>query len=152
MADMDEYVCVTESELVYEMNKGTTILNICGKEMIGESETIDLSDIDLQNIKKYIDESFESKKLCFLREKIIDMNYIIGAHKCNPVGEIKYSDKIYFNKHMSYLGLKFIINKITKRYERSEKMREKGKCHHYTNSVEKIKNTYIKKLEDSNTF
>jgi ribosome-associated toxin RatA of RatAB toxin-antitoxin module len=152
MADMDEYVCITESELVYEMNKGTTILNICGKEMIGESETIDLSDIDLQNIKKYIDESFESKKLCFLREKIIDMNYIIGAHKCNPDGEIKYSDKIYFNKHMSYLGLKFIINKITKRYERSEKMREKGKCHHYTNSVEKIKNTYIKKLEDSNTF
>jgi hypothetical protein len=152
MADMDEYVCVTESELLEEMNKGTTILNISGKEMLGESETIDLSDIDLQNIKKYIDEPWESKKLCFLREKIIDMNYKIGAHNCNPVGEIKFSDRIYFNKHMSYLGLNFIINKITKRYERSKQMREKGMAYHYTNDIKKITNNYIKKMKESKTF
>ena len=152
MADMDEYLCVTESELFEEMNKGTTILNICGKEMIGESTTFNLSDIDLQNIKKYTDNPYESKKLCFLREKIIDMNYTVGAHNCTPVGEIKYSDKIYFNKHMNYLGLDFLINKITKSYERSEAMRAKGMNYHYTNDIEKIKNNYIKKLEDSKIF
>jgi len=152
MADMDEYVCVTESELNYEMNEGTSILTICGKEMLGESETINLSDIDLQNIKKYIDNPGESKKLCFLREKIINMNYNLGAHTCNPVGEIQYSDKIYFNKHMNYLGLNFIINKIIKRCERSAQMKDMGLNYHYINDIEKIKNNYIEKMKDSKTF
>ena len=93
MIDMDEWLCITEQELKTEMEQGTTILTVQGIDMIGESERIDLTDIDLHSIVRYVDHENESKKLCFLREKINDMNYNGGAHKCNPVGKIQYSKK-----------------------------------------------------------
>ena len=99
------------------------------------------------NIVKYIDEKCESKNICFLREKIIDMNYGPGSHYCNPVGEIKYSSKIYINKHMAYLGIHFLTNKLVNRYERSHKMREKNWHVHYTNNVDEIKNRYESALK-----
>jgi glycosyltransferase involved in cell wall biosynthesis len=151
VGDMDELLCITEIELMKEMELGTTILQINGYDMIGESETIDLTDIDLQKINKYIINNYESKKLCFLREAIIDINYNPGAHECNPNGNIVYSSHIYINKHMSILGLNFLINKFTKRYERSEKMRRlKGWCIHYTLDIDKIKEIYKNSIDNYN--
>jgi len=146
MADMDEFVCITENELMKEMELGTTILQLKGYDIIGESETLDLTDIDLQKINKYVINHFESKKLCFLREAIIDMNYGPGSHKCKPIGNVVYSSNIYINKHMSILGLNFLINKLTARYERSAKNRSKGMSTHYSNDIEKIKEIYRKSI------
>jgi Glycosyl transferase family 2 len=142
MADIDEFLCVTEDELMKEKNLGTSILNIIGYDMLGESESSDLSDIDLQKIQKYVDNHYESKNLCFLREKVKEMNYDIGAHNSKPEGDIKYSSKNYINKHMSSLGLKFLINKITERYKRAANMRKHGIARHYTTDVTKIETTY----------
>jgi hypothetical protein len=150
MADMDEFLCVTEIELMKEMELGTTILQINGYDIIGESETIDLTDIDLQKINKYIENHYECKKLCFLREAIIDMNYGPGSHTCNPKGNVVYSSNVYINKHMSILGLNFLINKLTKRYERSEKMRLKGWSTHYEKDVDKIKKIYKNSIDNCN--
>ena len=140
--DMDEWLCITEKELDEEKKNGTTILTIQGLEMIGESKTLNLSDINLHKLKKYLENDSESKSLCFLRDKITAMNYGMGAHHTDPDGEIKYSDKTYFNKHMSNLGLVFLIDKMEKRYERSKEMREKGYAIHYSNDEESIKNNY----------
>jgi hypothetical protein len=142
MADMDEFLCVTEVELMKEKELGTTILQIDGRDMIGESETLDLTDIDLQKINKYIKNNYESKNLCFLREEIVDMNYSLGAHSCNPTGNIVYSSNVYINKHMNVLGLNYLIDKHIKRYKRSEKMRLKNLCIHYTKDIDKIKEMY----------
>ena len=143
IADMDEFICVTEQDLKTEQDNDTTILNIKGYEMIGESNSLNLDDIDLQEIKKYVDNYHESKHLCFLRQEITDMNYGPGSHTCNPQGTIIYSQHIYINKHMSYLGLPFIINKTIERYKRTEKMRnEKGYGRHYTSNVAEIEKRY----------
>jgi len=149
VADMDEWLCITEDELNEELKNNTSIISVNGLDMIGESVWIDLTDIDLQNINKYNENKQESKKLCFLREKIIDMNYALGAHSCDPKGQIKYSYKIYNNKHMSNLGLPFLINKMKNRYKRSSLMRSKGLAFHYTKDEEKIKNNYNKLLKES---
>jgi hypothetical protein len=142
MIDMDEFLCVTENDLTEEFNKGTTILTVKGYEMLGESKTTDLTDIDLQEIKKYRENNYESKSLCFLRNNISEMNYSIGAHLCKPQGTIQYSSKTYINKHMSYLGLEFIIDKFNKRFERSEKMRSMGRAYHYNKDTKTVTNDY----------
>jgi hypothetical protein len=149
IADMDEFLCVTEDDLNNELKLGTTILSIKGYDMIGESDTLDLSDIDLQEIKKGVENHFESKKLCFLRDKIEEINYIIGAHYCFPQGEIiQYSSTIYINKHMSSLGLKFITNKNIARFERSEKMRSINQATHYLNNIIEIEEIYKRQLNN----
>ena len=142
MADMDEFVCVTEDDLRKEMNAGVSILKIKGYDMIGESETLDLSDIDLQEIKKCIENDNETKHLCFLREAITDMNYGPGSHWCEPAGNVVYSSTAYINKHMSTLGLTFLTNKLTERYKRSAVNREKGWSIHYTQDIYEIKKRY----------
>jgi len=149
MADMDEFVCVTENELINEMKSGVTILTIEGYEMIGESETLDLTDIDLQQIKKYINHRGESKNLCFLREAITDMNYGPGSHACKPTGKAVYSSNVYINKHMSCLGLPFLKNKMIERYKRCEKNRRYGMSYHYTTDIAKIEKMYFDNLNNS---
>ena len=152
MADLDEFLCVTEDELYKERNAGTTILQVTGYDMIGESKTTDLSDIDLQEIKKYVVNTYESKNLCFLRRDIKDMNYGSGSHTCNPVGHIKYSNNTYINKHMNNLGLNYLVKKMIQRYHRSHKMRNMGMSIHYTNNISEINNRYNNLLNNHLTL
>ncbi len=135
MIDMDEWLCVTEEQLYTEKMNGISILEVKGINIIGESKTEDLSDVDLHTINKYTEHIPENKKLCFLREKINEMNYDCGAHSCYPTGIIKYSSKIYYNKHMCYLGEKYIVKKMIKCYERSHEMRKCGMDVHYTDNI-----------------
>lgn len=146
MADMDEFLCITQEELQLEMNAGVTILNTIGHDMIGESTTIDLSDIQLCDIKKYVVNHYESKKLCFLRPDIQEINYECGAHTCNPIGNVAYSSTVYINKHMSSLGLPFLTNKLTERYKRAEKMRSHGMAFHYKSDKSEIETMYASLL------
>jgi hypothetical protein len=142
MIDMDEWLDIAEKDLLYEFEQGTSILNFNGLEMLGESETLDLSDIDLNSINKYVINPDMGKNSCFLREKIIEMNYNPGSHSCIPVGTLNYSEKKYNLKHMNKLGLLYTINKMMKRYERNELMRSKKLNIHYSNDLEKIKKDY----------
>ena len=146
VVDMDEWLCVTEDDLYKEFEAGTSILNIKGYDMIGESKRLDLTDIDLQTIQKAVYNHNEDKKLCFLREKIGEMNYAPGAHLSLPFGEIKHSSQTYINKHMNYLGLPYFLNKMINRHSRSHLMRKLGFACHYTNDMDKIVDEYNLKL------
>lgn len=152
VADMDEWLYITENDLKNEFNESTSILQTNGLDIIGESNTTDLSDVNLSEIKKYLPNEKISKKICFLREKFTEINYEIGAHNCNPHGHIKFSENIYNIKHMSHLGIPFLVNKMIKRYERSEIMRSQGLATHYTNDIEKIKSDYNYFLSCSSHF
>jgi len=149
MIDMDEWVNVTEEDLQNEMQNGTTILNIKGYNMIGESMNEELSDINLHQINKGVEYDMESKKLCFLKNAITDMNYSPGAHICDPKGDIKYSEKVYINKHMSSLGLPFLITKMRNRYERAKEMQKQGYATHYTDNADIITSEYNDALQKS---
>lgn len=149
VCDMDEFLCIREEELYAEYNKKTTLLSVQGIDMIGESNTLDLTDVDLQQIKKHIFFDVESKYICFYRKSILSINYQVGAHTCSPEGLIKFSSTVYYLKHMSILGLKYFINKMVNRYERSHKMRSKGMAIHYDNNIQNITNLYYEKVNKS---
>ena len=142
MIDMDEWLCITEADLNREKASGTTILNVVGYDMVGKSKEANLSDINLERISKGLPNKWESKHLCFLRPDIKEMNYNPGAHKSDPKGNVKYSNKSYINKHMSSLGLPFLVNKMKQRFKRSHKMQTMGMSGHYTNNTRKIRAKY----------
>ena len=116
--DMDEWLCITDDELLEEYLNGTTVLNIQGVNMVGDSKTITLEDINLHSLNTGVNYKKESKKLCFLVPEIKTVKYSIGAHNAIFTGNVKYSKKIYINKHMEYLGLPFYLNKKRNRNKR----------------------------------
>lgn len=149
VGDMDEWLCITESELQSELSLGTTIVNVRGVNVVGESNMADLSDIDLHSLERVKDFPIESKKLCFLRESINEINYSHGAHWCFPKGNIQYSLKTYINKHMQCIGLEYLINKFTSSYHRSTEMHKQGMAVHYTNNIDEITKRYNDTLKNT---
>jgi hypothetical protein len=113
--------------------------------MVGNSNKADLSDINLHAIDMGFYWPSENKSICFKRMFIQEMNYELGAHTCNPIGDLVYSDKKYILKHMEPLGLFFMIHKFTERYKRTEKKRNEGESWaglHYSDNFLKIKTRY----------
>ena len=154
VADMDEWLDINMNDLIEEYKNGSSILSIQGFEMIGESNSVLLDDIELNSINKCILNSNMSKNICFLREKIINMNYTAGHHNCNPISNqlIKYSDKIYNLKHMNFLGLPYITNKIINRYKRNQSMQKIKLNIHYTDDINKITEQYKYLLSASKIY
>jgi len=150
VADMDEWLSITGDELQYENDRGTTILSTLGYNIIGNSLQRDLTDIDLHSLTHGFYWPDENKSVCFKRSAIQEMNYAIGAHKCQPIGNIVYSERKYILKHMEPLGLPFMIYKFTERYKRTEKKRNEGEWWaglHYSDNVVKIKSRYDEQYE-----
>jgi hypothetical protein len=79
-----------------------------------------LDDINLHSLDKGVNYSFESKKMCFLVPNIKSVKYTVGAHCAKFTGDIKYSTKIYINKHMEFLGLNYYLNKKKNRNIRAK--------------------------------
>ena len=154
LCDMDEWLCVSSEQLEEEERRGTTILTVKGFEMMGESSSLDLSDIDLFKIEKYSYNHIENKNLCFLRGPIKEINYDPGCHKSNPVGHIEYSSQIYINKHMNFLGQEYIIDKLERRKERLKEQLKKYPriCLNYQIGNKEIVNRYKNRLVGSKSL
>jgi hypothetical protein len=148
--DMDEWLCISEELLIKEQENGTTILSTQGIEMIGESTSIIVDDIDLNKIDRGMIFDPESKCVCFFKPKIKEMNYNLGCHKCNPIGCIKFSSNIYIIKHFALLGIPFYVNKIANRKQRSKRLiQEMGISPQYNRSKEEVTRDYLSKFNFS---
>jgi glycosyltransferase involved in cell wall biosynthesis len=145
MCDMDEWLEMTESQLMEEEERGSTIITTNGFSIIGNSKMSDLSDFDLFKYDKGIWDTNYSKRVLF-KVPNVKINYWWGCHKCFPEGNIKYSDIGYTLKHMNYLGVEYLVEKHSRRYFRNEVMRSKGMNGHYTLEIDKIKVIFDKWL------
>jgi glycosyltransferase involved in cell wall biosynthesis len=141
MCDMDEWLDMTEEELAEEERKGVTVIKTQGVNMVGESTRVDLSDIQLLDIKKgFLDDNF-SKRVCF-KYPDVSMEYWYGAHTSWPHGRVVYSEKAYSMKHYNYLGAEYLVEKHKKRYERNEMCRQQGLNLHYKNTRDEAIKVY----------
>ena len=142
VADMDEWIGANEHDLLYEEQKGSTILMTQGYNMVGESQTEDLSDLDFFNIKKAAPSEDYSKRICFQPKHVKDINYGLGAHKCDPKGTVIFSKTAYHLKHMDYLGIPFVIKKKRDRHARNKINEGKGTGIQYTDDIDTAKKQY----------
>jgi hypothetical protein len=150
--DMDEWLYINEQDLINEDRNGTTILSIKGYNVFGDSKKEDCSDINLHHLATgYSDKKFD-KNICFKSTSIKEMNYSVGGHSCNPIGNIKFSNNNYVLKHLDYPGLPFKLNKQKNRLVRSENSRKMGLDRHYETPLQTIIDKHPYKLANVEHF
>ena len=152
MPDMDEWICITEDELLEEEQKGTTIISTKGYNMFGNSKTETLEDINLDSLKNGYYWDLYDKHICFKIPDVKEINYGIGNHNIEPIGNIVFSKKYYILKHFELVGLPFYKKKKIDRYNRTETMRKIGNCHHYTNNEQLIEHNYNEAVKKCNNI
>jgi len=139
IADMDEWLEITDTHLTLEDQRGITILRTRGIQIVADSQTLILDDIDLHGLRDgYIDTHF-SKTICFKRTEINEINFVRGAHSSNPKGKVVFNKVPFILKHMNYLGFPWYEAKMKARYTRTEFNRDKLRCSgHYSNNIKVI--------------
>ena len=144
VCDMDEFLTANQADIKDEDAKGVTILNTKGYEIYGDSKKSDLSDIKAENrLDKLTKGEYSvgfSKKICFNREKITDINFGAGSHSADPKGDIKYSEKEYLIYHYKKLGKEYYKYTHDRVYARVKYSRDNNIIvgSHYTNDDAKI--------------
>jgi hypothetical protein len=152
IADMDEWLCVGSSDLEEEARRGVTLLRTYGWNVVSDSKTKTLEDLDLHALNNGYHWPQESKSVCFRRPQIQEMRFRSGAHRCAPVGEIVRSRQTYLLKHMEWLGREFIVDKSARRYVRSRHQHHKGLSTHYSNDRNKVAAAHVANLRRAQPF
>jgi glycosyltransferase involved in cell wall biosynthesis len=142
MADMDEWLDITELELKKEDEAGTTLIRAEGYNIVGDSKTVDLVDLNSTELKFGIRNSLEDKTILFKRSEITEISYGCGAHTANPQGRLQWSTKIFWLKHIDSPGLEFFVAKNLARYARSHEMRKFAMDVHYIADIDSIQKEY----------
>ena len=149
ICDMDEWICITEEQLLAEAELGTTIIRTCGYNMVGRSERSDLTDISLHEIQHGVQTDWYSKRIIFNAKEIGELNSGSGQHWCHPSGNCVESKFRYVLKHMDFLGKAFKIKKNRQSFLRSERYRKMGHCGHHFASDTDIENIYNQMIADA---
>jgi hypothetical protein len=134
IADMDEWLEITEEQLAKEDAAGNTMLHCRGVQIVAESQSLTLDDLDLHGLRTgYYDIGF-NKHICFKRSEITEINFTDGAHKSAEKGRVQYGKQVYILKHMNFLGLPWFTEKMKERFARTHFNRHKFRCSgHYSN-------------------
>lgn len=152
MADMDEWINLTETDLLREQEAGTTVIETRGYNMVARSIYENLTDVlpVLHELDRGIPWDPQNKSLCFRVPDIQKMNYTYGCHQCDPVGRVVYSQRKYTLKHMCWMGLPYLWRKTRDRYERSKFIIERyGLNGHYKKTYDEVYKEYIRYVEQS---
>ena len=147
LADVDEWLDMWQEDLQAEDAKGAVIIQTMGVQIVGNSSSPTLSDVDIHSMRFGAFDKMYSKHICFKRgpHGIKDIMYSPGAHKArvDPT-DARFSSSCYVLKHMSALGRPFFEAKTLNRYWQSSNIRPLGFGNHYTNSTRRILHIYAK--------
>ena len=120
-----------------------------GYNMYSETFPADGKDITFQ-IRKGIADSAYNKCLIFDPHRIVEINYLPGAHQAKPVGIVTRGEEKAKVLHYKNLGLDYILERyhiLAKRL--SEKNKEQNLGTHYLYPDEKISADFIQGLTNS---
>lgn len=118
VCDFDELLDISEKQLKQEESLGNTKIKTEGWTMINMEDNLNIHDM-----KYAVRETQYDKDVLFNKKYISEINYGVGCHHSNSVGQIKYSDpyKLY---HYKYLSLNI---EIAKSKETTRRLSEENK-------------------------
>jgi glycosyltransferase involved in cell wall biosynthesis len=154
VCDCDEilfFLPYPERKLFEEnLENGTTIFKTHGWNIY--SNEIPKDDL-LEITTGYTFDNY-SKFIMFSPQKIAEMNYQPGAHKCSPYGEIKYSDEVLYLLHYKNIGgVERLLNRnrlFSKRM--SVNNMKNGFGSHYNEAEGKTRKVFAERLAKSKSL
>ncbi len=120
VVDIDEFLDITKSALQSFKQDNITIPRIVGYQMVSYNFPKSFSDVKTG----YLDLLHLNKQVIF-STKLIDINYGVGCHICNPVGELNYSADVYNLLHFKYVGFQLFKEKSMKASNRLSDVNKK---------------------------
>lgn len=143
VVDCDEFVDITENDLLeLESNKKTIVkavgFNMCNIEGLTE----------LADIRHGVRAEQYDKSILFNKKFIQEINYEAGCHTCNLKGVVNYSTGIFNLYHMHLINEQLLIDKYLRNADRMSEENKKNKWgYHYLQSEETIRANYKHGLE-----
>ena len=106
ICDVDELLDITKQNLLLEQKKGTTIVMSEAYQMINMK-----NNFNLKEINRGVRDPGYDKKFLFNKQYIKEINYGIGCHGCEPVGNIILSQNKYKLYHYKYINQSYHIKR-----------------------------------------
>ena len=103
-----------------------------------------------KQVRQGVADSAYNKFIIFDPHRIVEINYLPGAHQAKPMGIVKRSSKPLKVLHYKNLGLEYVLERYHTLGKRlSEKNKEQDLGTHYLYSDEKIKDDFNQGLSNS---
>ena len=139
ICDMDELLDINAEQLKKEEEVGVTMIRARSYDMINMEDNL-----DIKSIKYGARASRGYDKLYLFNKKFVkEINYEPGCHKCNPVGDIIFSNDRYNLYHYAFINENYIIEKYKRNMTRlSPENIKRGWARHYSYNLEQIHAKY----------
>lgn len=106
-----------------------------------------------KQVRQGVTDSAYNKSIIFDPHRIVEINYLPGAHQAKPIGIVKRSSKSLKVLHYKNLGLEYVLDRYHTLGRRlSEKNKEQGLGTHYLYPDEKISADFIQGLTNSTSI
>lgn len=151
VGDCDEFIYHYDIEKFFKRSKEleVSIIKPVGYHMVADLN-FNLSNCEnIFEVDKGVREYLLDKCLIFNPNKIKEINYSFGCHKCNPIGEVKMGQsKDLFLKHYKFVGLDAYVNKTIEYGKRMSQYNKDRKLSiHNLRTKQELIDDYIFHLE-----
>lgn len=107
VCDLDELLDINETELKKEEDLGTSMVRSDFYDMINMEDTLDIA-----GMKYGVKSPLPGKCMLFNKKCIREIHYGPGAHICDPIGTLCYSNKTYKAYHYASINEDVTIEKF----------------------------------------
>lgn len=143
VVDCDEFVEVTENDLIELESSKKTIVSAVGFNMCNVEGLTELADI-----KHGVRAEQYDKSILFNKKYIKEINYEAGCHTCTPKGVVNYAKGLVNLYHMILINEQFLVDKYKRNADRMSEENKRNKWgHHYLQSEETVRANYKHGLE-----
>src|SRR5690606_35620116 len=147
VCDADEVLFHNAIRAILVNTKGATIFKTQGWQIMSDA----MPENDLLEITNGYPFDNYSKNIIFNPKAIKEINYNPGAHRCNPVGNVVWSNETLYVLHYKHIGgLQRTIHRY-RQYKRrmSANNRVKGWGIHYNQSEAELKREWEERMSKS---